>query len=473
MSQLGYGLLRPFKPIYRILRRTTVTFWIFVFMILGLALGFLVPKSAATEINNISLAFLTLVKALIVPLIFSTLVVGIAGHGDDLARVGRLALKSFIYFEAVTTMALLIGLIAVNVIRPGDGIDLTNIPTNETVNKMVEKSKVITWYGEMFEIITESFFKSAAENKVLQIVFCSIMFAVALIKTKPIYRRPMLEFLGSLSQIMFAVTDLVMNFAPLGIGSALCYTVSMAGGSVLINLGKLLATLYGSLLVYCIVVFIPIILLCKVPFLPCLKALGEPALIAFSTASSEAALPKAMENMERFGVPKGTVAFVIPSGYSFNLDGTTLYLALASVFAAQAGGIEMSIGEQLLMMLSLMLTSKGVAAVPRASLVILAGTVSSFGLPIQAVIVILGIDALMDMGRTTVNLTGNCLATIVMSVWEGDFDYELARGDKSFISNDSEFSSEVNEKPPQNDEFLTDINVKPNTTSNYPEATIV
>ncbi|KAJ9050864.1 hypothetical protein DSO57_1010203 [Entomophthora muscae] len=422
------------EPMLRVLKRTTVTFWIFLSMAVGLGLGFVVSPEAATQINYLSKAFLTLIKCLIVPLIFSTLVVGIAGHSEDLGRVGWLALKSFIYFETATTIALGIGLIAVNVVGPGWGIDLSKVQLDEDLAKAVDSSHDISWHGEMFQIVTDSFFKSAVENSVLQVVFCAIMFAVAMMRTKAEHRMPMLSFLSSLSMIMFSVTEMVMNFAPVGIGAALCYTVAMAGSSVLLNLGLLLATLYGSLLVYCVVIFIPVMLVCRLPMLRCLKAIGEPALIAFSTSSSEAALPRAMENMEQFGVPKGIVAFVMPAGYSFNLDGTTLYLALASVFAAQAGGIRMPMSRQLVMMFSLMLTSKGVAAVPRASLVILAGTVTSFGLPLEAIIIIMGVDALMDMGRTAVNLSGNCIAAIVVAVWEGEFDYDLAFGRKPLLN---------------------------------------
>ncbi|KAI9290524.1 Sodium:dicarboxylate symporter [Neoconidiobolus thromboides FSU 785] len=441
------AIFRPFGPVWRLLRKTNVTIWIFIFMVIGLILGFTVSKEVAYNLNFFSKAFLELVKCLIVPLIFSTLVVGIAGHGDDLAKVGRLALKSLIYFEVVTTLALIIGLIAVNVIGPGWGIDLSNVEVDKDIKKLSEASENITWHHEMFEIVTPSFFESAVKNKVLQIVFCAIMFSVAMIKTKPKYRKPMVSFLESLSQIMFKVTELVMNFAPIGIGCALCYTINTAGGQVLINLGKLIGTLYGSLVIFMLIILLPIMLICRLPLINTFKAIGEPALIAFSTASSEAALPKAMENMERLGVPKGTVAFVMPTGYSFNLDGTTLYLSLASIFCAQAGGISMPIGEQIVMMLSLMLTSKGVAAVPRASLVILTGTVHSFNLPMAAITVILGVDALMDMGRTTVNLIGNCLAAIVMSVWEGDFDYEIARGLKPFIEEDFNLDEmEIDEK---------------------------
>ncbi|KAK9763362.1 hypothetical protein K7432_010029 [Basidiobolus ranarum] len=403
---------------WRFICRINMTIWIFVAMAVGILVGWLAP-SFAKELKPVANIFITMIKCLIVPLIFATLSVGIAGHGDDLKRIGRLALKSIVYFEVVTTIALAIGLITVNVLRPGDGVDLKGASTAEGI-KYANTS--ITVQGVLDHIITESFFKSASDNTVLQIVFCSIMFSLGMVKaTSTESRVVMLKWLQSLSDIMFAVTGLVMNFAPIGIGASMAYTVGSSGISVLVNLGKLVGSLYLALIIFVLLVFVPVMLLCRLPIRGFLRAVGQPALVAFSTASSEAALPKAMENMEAFGVPKKIVAFVMPTGYSFNLDGSTLYLAMASIFAAQAGGISMPVGQQLLMMLTLMLTSKGVAAVPRASLVILAGALKSFELPLESVAVILGVDALMDMGRTTVNLVGNCLATAVMAKWEGEF----------------------------------------------------
>jgi proton glutamate symport protein len=310
---------------------------------------------------------------------------------------------------------------------------LSGIIVSKAVQDAQKNSAEVTWHGIITHPVPDSFFKAAADNDVLQVVFCAVMFAVALMMVDKKYKPPMIHFLESLSIIMFKVTELVMNFAPVGIMCALAATINASGAAVLINLAALIGTLYGSLIIYSLVVFLPVLLICRVPLLKACKTIGQPALIAFTTASSEAALPKAMELIEKFGVPKGTVSFVMPTGYSFNLDGTTLYLALASVFCAQAGEINMPIGQQIVMMLTLMLTSKGVAAVPRASLVILAGTINTFNLPAQAIEVILGVDALMDMGRTAINLTGNCVACIAMSVWEGDFDYDIAYGRKEWI----------------------------------------
>ncbi|ORX98902.1 sodium:dicarboxylate symporter [Basidiobolus meristosporus CBS 931.73] len=395
-----------------------MTAWIFIAMFVGILLGWLAP-SFSKELKPVANIFITMIKCLIVPLIFATLSVGIAGHGDDLAKIGKLALKSIIYFEVVTTIALAIGLITVNVLHPGRGVNLQGASVAEA-EKLANTS--ITVQGVLDHIITASFFESAVKNEVLQVVFCSIMFSLGMVKaTSEESRVIMLKWLQSLSDIMFAVTGLVMNFAPIGIGASMAYTVGNSGISVLVNLGKLVGSLYLALIIFVLIVFVPIVLLCRLPIRGFLKAIGQPSLIAFSTASSEAALPRAMKNMEAYGVSKKIVAFVMPTGYSFNLDGSTLYLAMASVFAAQAGGISMPIAQQLLMMLTLMLTSKGVAAVPRASLVILSGALKSFNLPYEAVAVILGVDAIMDMGRTTVNLVGNCLATAVMARWEGEF----------------------------------------------------
>jgi proton glutamate symport protein len=375
-------------------------------------------KLSAKYLKPLSTIFLRMIKSLIAPLIFATLVIGIAGHGDDMKRVGRLALKSLIYFELVTTLALFIGLAGVNLVKPGVGVDL---PAESGDGK--EFAAKGATLGEVLEhIVPTSFFQAAASNEVLQIVFWSILFAVGLAQLRGKPKEVMLGVLEALAEVMFKFTALVMTYAPIGIGAAIAVTVGHSGLKVLWNLGLLILTLYGSLVVFLLLVLVPVMLWARVPVRKFGRAVKEPALIAFSTTSSEAALPKAMLAMESIGVPRRIVAFVMPTGYSFNLDGTTLYLAVASVFAAQAAGIVMSWQQQLLMMLSLMLTSKGVAAVPRASLVILSGTLASFGLPLEAVGLILGVDELMDMARTTVNLIGNCLATCVMARWEGEFD---------------------------------------------------
>jgi proton glutamate symport protein len=375
-------------------------------------------RLSAMHLKPLSNIFLRMIKSLIAPLIFATLVVGIAGHGDDMKRVGRLAFKSLLYFEIVTTLALFIGLAAVNITRPGEGI---NLPPEVKQGEELAAKK--TTFADILEhTVPPSVVEAAAKNEVLQIVFWSILFGVALTQVKGRQRDVMLGGLDALAQVMFKLTGLVMKYAPIGIGAAIAVTVGHSGLGVLKNLAILILTLYAALFVFMVLVLLPVALITRVSLKKFGRAVKEPALIAFSTTSSEAALPKAMLAMESIGVPKRIVAFVMPTGYSFNLDGTTLYLAVASLFAAQAAGIHMSLDQQLVMMFTLMLTSKGVAGVPRASLVILAGTLASFDLPLAAIAVILGVDELMDMARTTVNLIGNCLATCVMARWEGEFD---------------------------------------------------
>ena len=398
------------------LRRVSLTQWIIVAAVAGIAIGILFP-AFAVKLDPLSQIFLRMIKSLIVPLIFSTLVVGIAGHGDDMKKVGRLAVRSLVYFEVVTTAALIIGLVAVNVIKPGLGVSL-GAATTATGTELA--SHPVTFSGVLEHMVPQSFFDAAAHNEVLQIVFFAIIFAVALTRQKGDNKTRMLNFCASLSDLMFKFTEIVMAYAPIGIGAALAVTVGHSGIGVLLGLGKLVLTLYGALIAFALLVLLPIALSARIPLRAFLRAIREPALIAFSTASSEAALPLAMERMEQMGVPARIVAFVMPTGYSFNLDGSALYLAVASVFAAQAGGIHMTIGQQIVMMLTLMLTSKGVAAVPRAALVILSGALAMFGLPLQAVAVILGVDAFMDMARTTINLIGNCMASAVMARWEGE-----------------------------------------------------
>ena len=402
--------------------RISGTQWIAISMVVGIAIGYAFPAAGFPQVAMIEKAtssvFLRMIKSLIVPLLFSTLVVGIAGHGDDMKKVGRLAFRSILYFEVVTTLALAVGLIAVNLVKPGAGVNLA-VASADKGNEFAKTQ--VTFSGVIEHLVPQSFFEAATHNEVLQIVFFSILFAVGLSRVKGRPKQFMLDFCESLSEVMFKFVGIVMAFAPFGIGAAIATTVGASGLSVLKSLMLLVGTLYGALIVFVLMVLLPVALLARVPLRAFWRAVKEPWLVAFSTASSEAALPLAMQSLEKFGLPKRIIAFVLPTGYSFNLDGSTLYLAVASVFAAQAGGIDMPIGNQLVMMLTLMLTSKGVAAVPRASLVILSGALAMFGLPLQAVAVILGVDALMDMARTSINLLGNCLATAVMARWEGEF----------------------------------------------------
>jgi len=405
------------------LRRRSLTQWIVVAMFVGVALGVFFP-AFARSLLPISTAFIRIIKSIIVPLIFGTLVVGIAGHGDDMKRVGRLALKSIIYFEIVTTLALFIGLLAVNVLKPGVGVTVAGAAVAATP----AAAEPVTFATVLEHLVPQSFFDAAARNEMLQIVFWSVLFAIGLTQVRGRSKDTMLAFCDAVAEVMFKFTGIVMKFAPFAVAAALAVTVGQPGGlRKLQNLAMVVLTLYIALVVFGLFVLYPVAKLARVPLGAFLAAVKEPALIAFSTASSEAALPKAMERMEAIGVPRRIVAFVMPTGYSFNLDGSTLYLSVAAIFVAQAGGVALTLGQQLLMMLTLMLTSKGVAGVPRAALVILMGTVASFHLPGEWAVALLGVDVLMDMARTTVNLIGNCLATVVMARWEHEYDESKAQ----------------------------------------------
>ncbi|MFN8674285.1 MAG: cation:dicarboxylase symporter family transporter [Candidatus Sericytochromatia bacterium] len=396
------------------IKKKSLTTWIFISMFLGAEFGHDFPDTAV-NLKVLSQVFLRLVKTILAPLLFGTLVVGIASH-SNLRQVGRMGIKSLIYFEVVTTIALFIGLGAINYSQAGVGIELPKVATEK-----IEVAPQKTTSEIILNVFPENIAKSIAEGHVLQIVIFSVIFAIALAMLPEEKKRPMLEFCESLSEVMFKFTGLIMMFAPVGVGAAIAYTVGHMGLEVLKNLIMLLVTLYVALGIFLLGVLLPIALAFRVPIKKFLKAISEPVSLAFATTSSDAALPLAIEKLEKFGVPKKIISFVLPTGYTFNLDGTTLYLALASVFVAQAAKIEMSFSQQIAMLLTLMLTSKGVAGVPRASLVILLGTASTFGLPTEPIFIILGIDELMDMARTAVNVVGNCLATVVIAKWEGEY----------------------------------------------------
>lgn len=380
-------------------------------MAAGVALGVLAPDFAR-QLGPISNLFLRLIRSIIAPLLFGTLVVGIAGTGD-LKRMGRIGVKAILYFEVVTTLALFLGLGAVNLARPGTGI-----PISRTAAEVSASQGAITLASVLEHLTPASIVDAMARNDVLQVVIFCLLFgaACAAVGAKA---GPVVSFAAAVAEIMFRYTKYVMYLAPFGVGAAIAVTIGSKGAGVLFGLAKLVLTMYATLVLFVVVVLGAVILLFRIPAGAFYRAAREPFLIAFSTASSEAALPLALENMELFGVPKHIVGFVLPTGYSFNLDGTTLYLSLASVFVAQAAGVSLSFGEQLLMMLTLMLTSKGVAGVPRAAFVVLPGVLTSFGLPLEGVAVLLGVDALLDMARTSVNVLGNCLASVVVARWEG------------------------------------------------------
>jgi proton glutamate symport protein len=393
--------------------RRSLTLWILVGLFAGLETGYDAPTTAM-KLQILGLIFLRLIKVIIAPLLFGTLVVGIAGHAE-LKKVGRMAVKALIFFEIVSTIALLIGLVVINLSKVGVGIRLPPQALQQTVSATSQTASQM-----ILNVFPENIAKSVAEGQILQVVVFSVLFGMGLALVKEAKRRPMVAFAESLSETMFKFTNLVMYTAPVGVFGAIAYTTGQMGLSVMLPLFKLLATMYVSLIIFLFGVLLPILFMFRIPLKSFLRALAEPAAIAFGTSSSEAALPSAMERMEEIGVPRPIVAFVLPTGYSFNMSGGCIYLSLGLVFIAQAAGIHLSFGQQFVMLLMLMLSSKGIAGVPRGSLVILLGAAVTFHLPMEPFYLLFGIDALMDMGRTAVNVIGNCLATVVVARWEGD-----------------------------------------------------
>jgi len=397
-------------------RRRSLTGWILVSMVIGAEVGHDFPDVAVT-LRILSQIFLRLIRTIVAPLLFATLVVGIAGH-SNLRQVGRMGVKALVYFEVVTTLALFIGWGAISISRAGVGITLP--PPAEAAP--IQPTAPRGWQDIILDVFPENIARSVAEGQMLQVVVFSVLFGVALAMISDEKRRPMLAFAESLAETMFRFTRIVMYMAPLGVGAAIAYTVGHLGVGVLVNLAQLIATFIVAVAVFVGLVLVPVALIAKVPITRFVEAVAEPVSIAFATTSSEAALPRAMQAMERIGVPRQIVAFVMPTGYSFNLDGSSLYLSLAAIFVAQSAGINLSIGQQFVLLLTLMLSSKGVAGVPRGAIVVLLGTVSSFGLPVEPVLVILGVDAVLDMLRTSLNVLGNCLATVVVARWEGEYE---------------------------------------------------
>ncbi len=430
-----YGVLEVHKPVLVLLRwifllfliiyalkKRSLTTWILVSMMVGAEFGYDF-REISIHLNIISQIFLRLIKTIIAPLLFATIVVGIAGH-SDLRQVGRMGWKSLVYFEIVSTIALFIGVIAINVSRAGVGV----VVPDSVARGEIPQVAALKGTDVILHVFPENIARAIYEGQVLQIVVFSVIFGMAVAILKEKFKRPMIVFTEALSETMFKFTTIIMYFAPFAVFAAIAFSIGQMGLDIFVNLFKLLATLYVSLTVLILGVFLPIALIFRIPVRKFVNAVAEPVALAFATTSSESALPLAMERMEEFGVPRKIVAFVMPTGYSFNLDGTTLYLSLATIFVAQISGIHLPLDRQLLIIFTLMLTSKGVAGVPRASLVILFATASSFGLPVWPIYIILGIDELMDMARTSVNVIGNCMATVVIAKWEKEFNPEATNG---------------------------------------------
>ncbi len=421
--------------------KSKLTLFIFAALILGVLFGWLLPD-IAVQLKPLADLFLKMIKMIIAPLLFATLVVGIAGHGSS-KGLGKIGLKTIVYFEIVTTIALIIGLVTANYFQIGKGFALQASQQGlDDLNKLAASAThhgghgmktfaqpetfldVVKHFMHMLvDMVPTSVIEAMANGNILQIVVFAVFFALALSAVGE-KGRPVIKWLNSLAEVMFKFTEYVMFFAPMGVFAAIATTIGQNGIGIIAEYAKLIGVLYFALIVFVVSVLVVVCSIVKIPFFTLIKAIKEPAVLAFSTASSEAALPKAMEIMEKFGVPKRIVSFVMPTGYTFNLDGSTLYLSLATIFVANLSGVELSVGQQIMIMLALMLTSKGIAAVPRVSLVVLTGTLMSFNIPIAGVAVLLGIDQLLDMGRTTVNLVGNCVATVVVSRWEGCFNFD-------------------------------------------------
>ena len=410
------------------MKHSKLTALIFIALVLGVLVGYFAPEFAV-KMRPFAVIFLRMVKMIIAPLLFATLVVGIAGHGD-IKSLGKIGIKTVVYFEIVTTLALIIGLTMSNIFKPGTGFVSDSIANNPALLKeagLMAATNAHTSISEMvMNIFPTSIVQAMSEGNLLQIVVFSIFFAIAMCAVGKA-AKPVMDILNSVSQIMFKFTEYVMYFAPLGIFGAIASTVGANGLSILKNYAKVIFSLYTALAVFVVMVLFIACKYARISFRNLIKAIQEPAVLAFTTASSEAAFPKAIEIMEKLGVPKNIVGFVMPTGYTFNLDGSTLYLAMAVLFSSQIVGIHLDLNQQVIMMLALMLTSKGIAGVPRVSLIVLAGTLASFNIPILGVAILLGIDQILDMGRTTVNLIGNCVATVVIARWENAFDYNKMR----------------------------------------------
>ncbi len=405
---LAIALFFPFA-----FRRRSLLVWTFYAMVAGIVLGLDAPHVSA-QLRIAGDIFLRLIRMIVAPLIFGGIVTGIAGH-SELKGVGRVALKAVLFFEVVTTLGLVIGLIAINLTHAGVGVTLPVV-----AQAVAPAAHSETWQQLILNIFPENIAQAVAQNQILQVAIFSLLFGAALATLPEAKRAPLVTVLQSLTDTMFRMTKFIMVVAPVAAGAAMAYTVSTAGLHLLESLAELAITYYGALAAFILLILVPILVAGGIPVRRFAAAIAEPAAIGFATTSSEAALPLAMERLEEFGVPRWIVSFVVPTGYSFNMTGSSVYLTMAAIFAAQAAGIHLTLGEQLVMLATLMLTSKGVAGVPRATLVVLMASAADLHIPSSAILVLLGVDTLMDMGRSAMNVIGNCMAAVVVARWEGE-----------------------------------------------------
>ncbi|MGB6193619.1 MAG: cation:dicarboxylase symporter family transporter, partial [Terracidiphilus sp.] len=390
------------------LRRSSLLSWTLLAMLAGIELGLDAPHAAA-QTRFLGDLFLRLIRMIVAPLLFATITTGIAGHGQ-LRSIGRIAIKALVYFEIVTTLGLIIGATAISLSGVGWGVALSGTSVVAPATQPAQ-----SWQQIVLNIFPENIAQAVAQNQVLEVAVFSVLFATALAMLPESKRAPLIPVLQALTDTMFQLTRIVMYLAPVAAGAALAYTVGGMGLHAMLPLAGLVATFYAALIAFTLLVQLPSLVVFRIPLRGFIAAVAEPASIGFATTTSEAALPLAMERMEEFGVPRWIVSFVIPTGYSFNLTGSSVYLSIAAVFCAQAAGIHLTLGQLAAMLAVLMLASKGVAGVPRASLVVLLATAGAVHLPSAPILLILGVDTLMDMGRTLMNVVGNCIASTIIA----------------------------------------------------------
>ncbi|MBC8014888.1 MAG: cation:dicarboxylase symporter family transporter [Sporomusaceae bacterium] len=395
---------------------------IFIALILGVVFGYIFP-TYGQALKPVGDTFIRMIKMIVVPLIFSSLIMGIAGTGD-FKKLGRLGAKAIIWFEIATTLALFVGMVVANVFEPGAGVAMATGADTTTVAAAAKKTIDMTQM--VVNIVPTNVIDAMGRGDMLQIILFSTFFGVAAAHMGE-KGKPVVTLAVSVAEIMFQFTNYVMRLAPIGVFALIAFTVGKFGLGMLIPLAKLIGSLYFALVAFLVLLVGSASLVLRINFFHLIRAIKEPILIAFSTASSEAALPIAMEKLEQFGVPKHIVTFVLPTGYTFNLDGSTLYSALAVIFIAQVYNIDFPIATQLIMLLTLMMSTKGIAAVPGASLIVIAGTAAAFGLPVEGIGIILGVDRILDMARTACNLVGNCVAAVVVARWEGEMPDEVLK----------------------------------------------